>query len=324
MARKDYDQIKMKTNQFLKLWKTGETDGLENIVAADALVYLSTVKGTADGSQHSRYGVANFILDTPKPDVFHMTCCNYVCRLKEDNAQQSFVAVAHAVKIEGEDVKAFEFSAFFNNSWKRQEDDWKITEMRMDIVDYNGDYKEFMDCWYYEDPKAKWYPGIHLPVIQGEMDSPWVRIPDAEDILTDEEKCMEQFCRYAYGIDTIACKHVYDAFDEDILIDMAPWGIMNKRGYLTSIKYHRTKSRYWTHTARPSKVEIDGNICKMTLPRLAGHRPKEHGLVVTKENMNHEFSCATYEVELKKRNDIWMITKMGYYQGIVDLGEYED
>ena len=116
-----------------------------------------------------------------------ITCCNYVCRLNGFDAQQSFVAVAHTVKFVGEEIRTLEFSAFFNNSWKKVEDEWKISEMRMDIVDYFGDYEEFLDSWYYEDPKAKWYPGIHLPVIQGEMDSPWVRIPDAEDILSDEE-----------------------------------------------------------------------------------------------------------------------------------------
>ena len=324
MSRKDYDQIMQKTNDFLRLWREGKTDGLEDIVASDTLCNLGTVKEFPDGSQHSRYGVANFIVDTPEADLFHLTCCNYVCRLKDTDAQQSFVAVVHVVKFMGEEIKTFEYSAIFNNSWKKRGEEWLISEMRMDIVDFHGDYEEFLDCWYYEEPKAKWRPGIHLPVIQGEMDSPWTKIPDAEDLLTEEEKCLEQFYRYAYGIDTLACQHVYDAFDEDVLINMAPWGILDKRGYLTAVKYHRQSSRYWTHTARPDNIELDGNTCRMSLPRLAGHKQKKHDIVITRENMNHEFACARYEVEFKKRNGIWKITKLNYYLGVIDLGEYKE
>lgn len=321
MARMDYDEIRQKTGMFLDMWKGGTVDGLDEIVVSDAVCNLGTVKEYPDGSQHSRYGVENFILDTPRADVFFIRTYNYVCRIKEEMAQQSFVAIGRAVKESGgEDIQSFEFSAFFNNCWVRQDEGWKMKEIRMDIVDYHGDYEEFLDCWYYEDPKAKWYAGIHLPVIQGELDSPWTRIPVAWDVLSEEEKCMEQFLRYAYGIDTLAFAHVNDAMDEGIVINMAPWGTMDKRGFMTAVKYHRQAARYWTHTVKPESIDINGDVCEMKLYRMAGHRQRTHNVEIVRGNMDREYACARYEVRMEKKEGIWKMTRMYYYLGVIECG----
>ena len=324
MPRKDYDEIKTKFQAFLNLWKKGVTEGLEALVIADAKCNLSTVRDYSDGSQHSIYGVRNFILDTPKADVFHITACNYVCRLGYGKAQQSAVTVCRASKYEGETVKSFEFSCLFVNSWVQTEDGWKISQLRMDIVDSKGDYKEFEEAWYYEEPKAKWFVGVHLPVVQGEMDSPWRCIPDAEDVLTEEEKVLDVFNRYAYGIDTLAFSHVDETMSERIVVNMAPWGTMDKRGFLTTLKYHRQPSRYWTHSAKPELIQMDEDKCILKLYRMAGHRQRNHEVVIDASNINEEYACARYEVEMEKEEGIWKITKLYYYLGILNLGEYED
>ncbi|WP_440322526.1 nuclear transport factor 2 family protein [Laedolimicola sp.] len=324
MPRNDYNEIKTKFRNFLTLWKKGETEGMEHLVLADAKCNLSTAKDYADGSQHSLYGVKNFILDTPKTDVFHIEVCNYVCRLAGEKAQQSAVAVCRASRQEGDAVKTFEFSSFFVNSWVKTEEEWKISHLRMDIVDSHGDFPEFQNAWYFEEPKAKWFVGVHLPVIQGEMDSPWRCIPEAEDVLTEEEKVMECFSRYAYGIDTLAFSHVDEAISENAVVNMAPWGTMDKRGFLTTLKYHRQPSRYWTHSAKLESMEIDGDKCKARLYRMAGHRQRSHEVEIGLSNINTEYACARYEVEFAKEDGSWRITKLYYYLGILDLGEYED
>lgn len=324
MARRDYDEIRQNFDRFLEMWKNGAPDGLEKIVAADAKCNLSTVKDYTDGSQHSVYGVRNFILDTPKTDVFHIEVCNYVCRIADGKAQQSAVAVCRASRIEGEEVRSFEMSAFFVNSWEKKEDGWKITVMRMDIVDSRGDIPEFESAWYFEEPKARWFPGVHLPVIEGEMDSPWRVIPEAEEVLTEEEKVIETFSRYAYGIDTLAFEHVDATMSENIVVNMAPWGTMDKRGFLTTLKYHRQPSRYWTHSARPESVEIDGDRCKVRLFRMAGHRQRSHEVTIGLANIDREYACARYEVEMAREDGSWRITKLYYYLGIIDLGDYAD
>lgn len=324
MARKDYDEIRANFERFLQMWKNGDPTGVEEIVTATAKCNLSTVKEYTDGSQHSVYGVRNFILDTPKTDVFHYEICNYVCRIAGDKAQQSAVAVCRASNLDGEQVRNFEMSAFFVNTWVRTEEGWKIDILRMDIVDSRGDIPEFETAWYFEEPKAKWFPGVHLPVIQGEMDSPWRCIPEAEDVLTEEEKVLEAFSRYAYGIDTLAFSNVDAAMSEKIVVNMAPWGTMDKRGFLTTLKYHRQPSRYWTHSVKPESVIIDGDSCSLRLFRMAGHRQRAHEVEIGRDNLDHEYACARYEVEMEKENGSWRVTKLYYYLGIVDLGEYEN
>lgn len=324
MARKDYDEIKQKFQILLELWKKGTVEGLEELVKEDAKCHFSTVKEYVDGSQHSIYGMRNFILDTPKTDAFHIEMCNYACRLSGDKAQQSVVAVCRAAKYVEEKLESAEFSCQFVNRWEKEKEFWKITELRMDIVDYKGDFKEFEEAWYFEDAKAKWFVGVHLPTIQGEMDSPWKCIPDAEDVLTEEEKIMDTFTKYAYGIDTLSFAHVDEAMSEKLVVNMPPWGTMDKRGFLTTIKYHRQPARYWTHSAKLESMNIAGNKCSLRLYRLAGHRQRKHDIVINKDNVNQEFACARYEVEMEKEGKLWKITKLYYYLGILELGEYEN
>ena len=325
MSRENYDEIKSKFEEFIKIWKTKEIDKLDDIVEADTKCFMSTVKAYNTGDQHSLYGVKDFVKDMEPADVFHSRICNYACRFNNDKAQQIATVVFRVAKFEGEkDIKTFEFSVLFANTWKHTEEGWKIAVIRMDVVDASGDYKEFMDKWYFEDSHAKWYEGVHLPVINGELDSPWVMFPKCENVLTEEEAILECFAHYAFGIDTLSFENLRPTFTEDFVAVMAPWGNMDKRGFLTTLKYHRQPSRYWTHSVLPEEITINGNEAKVKAYRMEGHKQRNHPLVITRDNVDTEFACARYEINLRKENGMWKVSRIEYYLGILEVGAYTD
>ena len=325
MSREIYDEIKGKFEKFIGTWKTRAVDDLDTIIAPDTKCYLSTVKAYNTGDQHSLYGVKDFIADMTVPDVFHSRICNYACRFDNHRAQQIATVVIRVAKYEGEqNIKVFEFSALFANTWELKEDGWKVTVMRMDIVDAGGDYDEFMEQWYFEDSHAKWFQGVHLPVINGELDSPWVMFPKCENVLTEEESLLECFAHYAYGIDTLAFENLRPTFTDDFVAVMAPWGNMDKRGFLTTLKYHRQPSRYWTHSVLPEKIEINGNEAKVWAYRMAGHKQRNHPLVITRDNVDTEHACARYEITARKEEGMWKVSRIEYYLGILEVGSYTD
>ena len=203
MARKDYEEIRETFSKFVQAWKTKDTELLEECFIKEASCNLSTVSKYPCGGQHGIYGMKDFVLDVPSPHFFYSQICNFVARINADEACQTATVVCLTGVYEGEQVRTMEFSAMFANTWVRRQEGWRIGEMRMDVTEYGGDYQEFIDKWYFEKPELKYYFGIHLPCISGEMDNPWFRIPEEEDVKSDEEKILETFSRYAYGIDTL-------------------------------------------------------------------------------------------------------------------------
>ena len=212
----------------------------------------------------------------------------------------------------------------FANEWKQTEDGWKMSEIRMDIVDKSGNYEDFFENWHFEDSKAKWYQGIHLPVINGELDSPWIKIPEAEDVLTEEEKLLDGFYRYTFGIDTLSFEHVWPVFADDFVAVMDPWGQLDRRGFLSTIKFHRQSARHWTHSVVPEKIEIDGEKAFLKLYRMAGHAQRNHPLTITRDNVDKEYACARYDIQARKEDGMWKVNRVEYYLGILEVGIYSD
>lgn len=323
MARENYDLIRGKFNQYMEALRTRNVDNLGDIFTDDVKVYLSTVASYPDGSQHSLNGIRDFVRDQPATDGYHIRVCNYVCHIAGDLAQQSASVVFHVYKNEGKTFKYFDFTQMYTNTWVKGKDGWKITVIRMDLMNHTGDYKEFEDAWFYEEPKAKWFPGVHLPCISGELDNPWHVIPVSEEELTDEEQIMEAMACYAYGIDAVSFDNLPKVLSRDIVVNMQPWGTMDYRLFIGTLKYHRQPERYWTHPVKLDRCVINGEEADLCLYRMSGHAQRKHPLIYTNANKDHEFACARYEIKLRKENGVWRLTRMEYLLGLLDLGEYE-
>lgn len=323
MAREDYDEIKAKFEQFAAAIKYKSTEHIAEIFEPDVKCYFSTTKAYTDGSNHTVYGIDNFIKDMPQTDFFHTRICNYICRLNSTDAQQC----AHIVCLTGRYGEKtplyFMFNMMFSNHWKKGEKGWRISEMQMDVLPEEGNFTEFQEHWYFEDPHPKTMPGIHLPCINGELDSPWFRIPDSEDVLTEEEKIAQAFYRYAFGIDHLVFHEVEKAAADDVIADIQPWGAMDKRSWITSLKYHRQKDRQWGHCGMIHSITVQGDGAHMQIYRMCGHKQREHPYVYTNENVDIEHVCASYEIDLIKEENVWKIKRCNYYLGLIDLGNYE-
>lgn len=319
MARKDYEIIRENFRKFVTAWKTKNTDILDDCFIKEAACNLSTVAKYPCGSQHGIYGIKDFVKDVPSPDFFYTQICNFVARINGKDAYQTATVVCLAGVYEGEQVRTMEFSALFANAWIQHENGWKIREMHMDITEYAGDYQEFIDKWYFEKTDLKYYFGIHLPCVSGELDNAWHRVPKEEDVKTDEEKILESFSRYAYGIDTLNFNLLLDALSDDLVVNMAPWGAMDKKEFMATLKFKRMAVRYWNHPARQDSVEVNGDKAFLRLHRMAGHKQSDHPVILTRDNVDIIHACARYEIKMKKEDGIWKITRMDYFLGTIDL-----
>ena len=322
--RQDYDEIKNKFGVFISIWKNRQIYLFENIVDPEVLCFLSIVKEYPCGSQHSSFGIKNFIQDIPRSDIFHSRICNFVCRIFATKASQYSAVTCFAASNVDDQIKTFEFTAIFSNIWEKKENGWVITEIRMDIVKHGGNFEEFYSLWYFEDTSLKWSSGMHYPRISGEFDSPWKIIPVSEDVLNEEEKILETLAKYNFGVDHLAFSHVESVLANDFLGDMPPWGPMNKRHYIECLKFHRQKDLYWAHPVKPLTLMYKDNMAFLKSYRMAGHNQRNHSYEYTKENLNIEHACGRYELVFQKEDGIWKIKKWNYYLGLIELDEFID
>lgn len=326
MPREDYDEIKRNFGLFIASWKTKNTDCFDAIIDPQIICYVSTAKSYTCGSQHTIFGIRNFVKDMPKTDVFHSRICTYICRLHGAEAQQYAEVVCLAANHKKEEaVSVFQFTAMFANHWKKTENGWVMNELRMELVKHEGDIPEFEEMWYFEKPTPVWYAGLHYPCISAELDSPWYRIPESEDVLTEEEKIYETLARYTFAIDWDSFGDLRDILSEDVVSVMPRCGAMTKRDWIVNLKFQRMKERCWVHPGKLTALTIQGNKATATYYRMSGHRQRDHEYVYTKKNVDMEHACARYEMELRKEEDgVWRILKNTYYLGFVELGEYTD
>lgn len=122
MGRQDYDEVKQKYEAFVAVWKSKKVDQLDTIIDKEALCYISTVKAYPCGSQHSLFGIKDFICDMPTCDRFHTCICNYHCRLNGDMAYQVAHVVDTAAKYQdkSDDLQIFEFTAMMADCWRKR------------------------------------------------------------------------------------------------------------------------------------------------------------------------------------------------------------
>ncbi len=324
--REDYDEIKEKFGLFIETWKTRNTEILDDFMDPRIVCYMSTAKGYPCGSQHTVFGVRNFVKDMPETDVFHSRICTYICRHKDKDAQQYAEVVCVAANYEkDEKVSVFQFTAMFANHWRKTETGWRMSELRMELVKHEGNIPAFEEAWYFEKEIPVWYGGLHYPCINAELDSPWYRIPEAEDVLTEEEKICETLARYTFAIDWDSFGDLRDILSEDVVSVMPRSGVMTKRDWIVNLKFQRMKERCWVHPGKPANLKIEGDRAFVDFYRMSGHRQRDHEYPWRKENVDIEHACARYAMELRREADgVWRIRKNTYYLGFVELGEYRD
>lgn len=321
MNRNDYDDIKNRFFSLIKAWENYDSDSVGQYVHEDVKCYMGTCKDYTDGSRHSLNGLKGFIKETVPSEYLHMSVYNFLCRGNETEAKMTAIVCGVAADAQWQTCQ---FSFLFANTLTKENNEWLFSEIRFDLVENDGDYQEFFEPWYIGEKKAKWFPGVHLPVISGELDNPYNHYDVKPDLLSDEEQMQEAFSRYAFGIDTVSFENLDDVFSEDLLINMAPFGPMDKRTAMQTLKFHRQPDKFWIHPGKIETVKICGNEAYIRMYRMSGHRQRSNPLILTRDNINHEYACARYEIKMINENEEWKFLRMDYFLGVIDLGPYND
>lgn len=245
--RKDYDLIKKNFEDFISTWQTKDINPLDKLIKKEVVAYLSIVKSEQDGSQHSIFGIRDFVLDIPVTDHFDYTIGNYVCKMNEAKAQS---AAEVQVVASNNDGKYFKFIATITVSWTKEDNNWLAEEIRMDVQPYSSPLMdEFAQVWHFEDNLAVLSGTVHLPCIFPEFDSPYNKITDAIDVLTEEEKVADCFYKFNYGVDWLVFRYVKETLADDFKND-------DKAHFINNTKFTRQPYRYHSSAYRYKSIDV--------------------------------------------------------------------
>lgn len=339
MSRIDYDTIKEKFKSYIQMWNTDwnayDVEPLKKIFDPDVFFSTSTSLTMPNGAQDSIYGVYDFLKYFPRTDILQRSIYNYVCRICKDEAYLYAEIPCTAFNL-NDQLDFYEFTAMVTCTWKKLTDGWKIVDMRHEIVGERGTLKSYFEkFWHFEkEDNFGHHAGesgtmflssgtntdfSRLPVIRGEGDSPWLNVPEAENILTEEEKIKEALTKYFFGEEHNSFVHCYEALSKDY----GAYSYFGTDGHtrkdtVNNLSAARQTKKYVITPVKYNSIEIKENRAYVLAQRVRGLRQNSREYVYTKENMDIEHTCARLELELVKENGDWKLAFLKSYKGLYE------
>lgn len=314
----DYQEIKKAFNMFVKAWETGEMELLDYVIAEDAAAEFSIF-----GECHSREGVRGRLVCHKSYTYKRIETGNFVALIDGNHAYQSACVVGMFADDSGDVYRNYQWGGNFCNIFTKMDGRWLMTDIKFDLQDDIGD-RSLVEKWIPINDQIGWYEGVALPVICGEIDVPWYRCRHRENKGSDKEQIEELYYRYALGIDCNTFRLLEDVFSEKLVMNMYPFGIMNKRTFIATLKVHRQAyTRRWHHVGNFKSIVIEGNEAKCVLYRNEPYR--NWPLVMSKSLERKQIVSARYDMEAVKEEDgKWRIRKFDYFHGPFIIGDFDE
>jgi hypothetical protein len=324
MSRADYDEIKEKFGQFAK----GIKEYNENLVLEHVFEQAEVKISTFFQNKNDISVLSDFVLTYPKCDVFQMAIYNYACRIHENEAQQIGYLICESLNyVKGkQEMDVFYYAIMTACHWIKEDQGWKMSEVHMDVFPFYGNLKEyFSKTWYFANNLASDEEGVQLPAIEGEYDSPWLRISEAEDVLSDEEKIAESQAMCFFGMDYLLVDHRLNSYSKKLSTHSSRFGeYEGARAIIAPLRYKRLKDRYWCHPFRFENFRFneDHTWCKVDVCRVFGWAQRNHEYVWTCENVNTEHMCCDGYFEFVLEDGSWKWAYGVNVLGIYETGDY--
>lgn len=303
---------------FLSCLRTNNFDEIGSYVMDNCIGDFSTV-GHMDGVEEIK---TKLLWPGPQLDIAKITIWNFSSRSKGSHAVQSaYVQCIFAVEDEN-NVYPFIFGGHFCNEYVKDENQWKMSHIRFDLMYEEGNNSFVRNKWKLMDY------GIfcgHAPVISPEFDAPWLAIPEDDEPMSDAEEIFDLQFKKTFGIDSGNFSLVESTLTDDIYFDFSSHKNINKynptqtdgdyvgkRDVLNFLKAKQHKEARLQHTdCMVDLVFKDENHATAYMFRSEFHRIKN--CMYNKENIHLNVNTAIHKMDVRKEHGKWKICRLGYY-----------
>ncbi len=329
MPRADYDEIKEKFARFVKTWQTKNGDDLDELAIEDVSCRISAAPQSNDYWDQLS-GLKTFVTSYPQTDHLHLSIYNYACRLKNKEAQQTAEVICESLneRLGQAELDVFYYSVHCAIHWIKTEKGWMQDEVHIDIYPFYGNLRAYFEkTWFFGSKLAEYTPGSRLPAIDGEFDLPWEKIPQGEDVLTEEEKIKDCFAKLYTSADYLVNIHRVTNRSKKMSVNSLRFGEYEEvRNKVSSLRYKRLKDRYWCHPYKFEKIKMNEaqDYARCVTYRVFGWKQRNHEYVWTRENKDTEHMCMAGITEFTKEEGEWKVMDHWLKLGLYETGPYSD
>ena len=299
---------------FERLVTSLRTDDARGIAA------LCSASSTADTSVTGHFVgpsamAAGLAWPGPPTSRSRASILNFVARSHGERAvQTAYVQCARAVTAD-QQIYPFLYGFQFSNELVRGPDGWKFSSIRAELCYESGNNDFVRGRWRLMNYDA--YAGQH-PVINAELDNPWLVIPVDDEPQSDAEEIFELAYKYAYAFDNGDFAFLASFTTPDFFINGSsperrafngprPGDYAGGRDVNNFLKDKFHKEAKMMHSFRMGSLDATGSTATATLYRGEDHRLR--GVSLDRTNLGSVFTTALHTLDARKHDDGWRMSR---------------
>lgn len=305
-------EIKERFGQFILGLEENDMSILDEILASDCHM-ISETMGEAVGAGAIKESLRwkGPELDFSRYRIYN----NCIFREDSEGVQSAYVVAAVGVKEENY-LHWFLFGGHYLLRWQRQKGQWRMKQIKY-CHDMECGNTAFVAGWWKLIDYDK-MNGYSFHPIQSKAEAPWRIMQDKTD-WSEEEKIVDLYNRYAWGIDENDFELTASVMVEDIYADIPGNSIRGKEELLQLLQKKREKENTMSHVGKIVDTQIEEEQATMWIWRYEPHRIGTkfmHG-----GNIDTMFYSVDYLWHLKKIEGQWMVVRIDYHIGVFGVKE---
>ncbi len=272
-------------SSFIELMKNDDYENISDFCTDNCEVHISTIghlKGIKEIQKKMKW-------PGPFTEISRATILNFVARSHGNEGQQTAYVQCSRSVVDNDDIYPFFFGYQFSNHFILEKGIWKLDCIRADLCYTGGNDMFVFNKWELIDHIK--YKG-HEPMINPELDNPWIVIPDDDELQSDEEEVVDLMFRFTWAFDMGDFEFMKTFITTPFLLnegperkklgeDLNPGDRLGFRSFTDFLRYKYHKEAHMMHAYRIYSIEINDDYAIVQMIRGEEHRNKNRV-------MNHE------------------------------------
>lgn len=304
---------------FIEAWRDDDMETLKSYLSTNILADISMT-----GHHEGIHDVCNGLRwPGPQMDIRRITINSFIARSHNNIGQQSAYTQHIYAQEDEENVYPFTFGGQFFNSFIKEDGTWKISHIRFDLCYEDGNNYFVKDKWKLMDYGILYG---HLPMINPELEAPWIVIPNDDEPLSDEEAVFELEYRNNIGMDGGAFHLSHEIFSDEIFLNYSSHQNVNKNystasdgdyhGRKDAINYFKGKQHKEArlqHIVAMAELTFNENRTKAKAYMLRSEYNRTKNHIFNQKTIHCQPLSAVHEIDAVQENGIWKMKRMSYY-----------
>ncbi len=250
-------------------------------------------------------------------DVRKLRVFNNVIRKSGNEARQSVYLLLLCGKETDGFMHHFQCGFFNTIHYQKGKDGWKISDLNCNMAYETGNTLLVSGWWKLIDYGI--YNGCRIETINKYENSPWLLIPQTDEVLSDEEQIKQCFWHYNWYIDTTDFNGLLSLVTENCYDTQLQ---TSKQEWVNWLMSKRPKEVCWSHISHFEEIQVDGDTATATIYR---YEPNRIGTrFLHKYNLYTVYYSGIWNIGFVKRDGQWKMDTFRFRSAITEVPDQKE